>query len=88
MAELTLRSKEDVKKLEGWTIKAVSIREGLGVGCRLTITHPLAGCPVELSFFPRIQFGKGVNDTMQVTPALTLEVKDVALGEGEYNANP
>lgn len=79
MAELIIRTPEDVKKLEGWKIeKAEVIPPGR---IMLKISHPAASCHVQIVITPGVTMGLSGNIVL-ATSGILIEGRDVVEDKG------
>jgi hypothetical protein len=77
--EVELKTPEDIKKLEGWTITGAHLqREGPDPQLVLQMSHPLAGTPIQVAITPVITFGRNGN-IMIANTALNLKTQDIPL---------
>ncbi len=76
--ELKLKNLEDINKLEGWTVKGVSLGKSNGIDpcLHLVMTHPAAEKPIGLTIIASVQFGRSGN--VNVTDAvLSIKAEDI-----------
>ena len=75
--ELSISKKEDLSKLEGWTIKGATFQaDGSDPSIALRVEHPLAGCPVLLTIIGAVSFGRSGN-IMIVNSVINFKTQDI-----------
>lgn len=76
---IVIKSAEDLRQLEGWMIKAVTIQPP---GVKLTLTHVAAESKLEVTLTPTITPGM-VGNVLTVNAGLNLNVQEVPVEKKE-----
>lgn len=77
MPELVITTKEDLAKLEGWTIREAHLEaSGVDPVLVLSASHPLAAKKCLIKISPMIKFGRTGN-VMVADGLLTIHVEDI-----------
>jgi len=75
--ELVLSKPEDIKKLEGWTIKSGVVEvQGADPVLVLSMSHPAAEFPIKLEIKPTVSIGRNGN-IIVCNQMLRLHIEDI-----------